>query len=80
MTKQQLVEKATAKGHKVIEAENIDGHELVAIRKTDRCMHWFFVERDGSTYFMYTKYHSTGKKVRGNSHMWRLLESLGIEG
>lgn len=75
MTKQQLIDKATAKNFKVEFSKDKFGNEIIGINKNNNCYHWFEVMND-YLLFNHTYSMNTGKTIKGTLHGLRILNSL----
>jgi len=75
MTKQQLIDKATAKNFKVEFSKDKFGNEIIGINKNNNCYHWFEVLND-YLLFNHTYSMNTGKTNKGTLHGLRIINSL----
>ena len=75
MTKQQLIDKATAKNFKVEFSKDKFGNEIIGINKNNNCYHWFEVLND-YLLFNHTYSMNTGKSIKGTLHGLRIINSL----
>jgi hypothetical protein len=76
MTKQQLINNATAKNFKLQFSQDEFGNELVGINKNKSCYHWFKVYFGGNVFFDHTYSCNTGNVKRGFNHGFKITESL----
>lgn len=75
MTKQQLIDKATAKNFKIEFSQDRFGNEIIGINKNNNCYHWFEVLND-YLLFNHTYSMNTGKSIKGTLHGLRIINSL----
>ena len=75
MTKQQLINNATAKNFKVEFSQDRFGNEIIGINKNNNCYHWFQTIGD-NLLFNHTYSMNTGKTIKGTLHGLRILNSL----
>ena len=76
MTKQQLIDNATAKNFKIEFGENKFGNELIGINKNNWVWHWFEVYPWGNVFFKQSYSQITGKSKKGTMHGLRVEMSL----
>ncbi len=77
MTKQQLINNATAKNFIVKIEENLLGNEIIAIGKNKGCYHWFDVYGE-NVHFNHTYSCNTGSIKKGSTQMYNVCNSLGF--
>jgi hypothetical protein len=75
MTKQQLIDKATAKNFKVEFSKNKYGNQIIGVNKNNNCYHWF-EEVGDYLLFNHTYSMNTGKTTKGTLHGLRIINSL----
>ena len=75
MTKQQLIDKATAKNFKIEFSQDRFGNEIIGINKNNNCYHWFELVND-YLLFNHTYSLNTGKTIKGTLHGLRIINSL----
>lgn len=78
MTKQQLIDNATAKNFKVEFSQDKYENELIGINKGKYNYHWFRVYSTGQVYFHHTYSQINGKTKKGIMHGIRVIMSLEI--
>lgn len=75
MTKQQLIDKATAKNFKIEFSQDKFGNEIIGINKNNNCYHWFEILND-YLLFNHTYSMNTGKSIKGTLHGLKIINSL----
>jgi hypothetical protein len=75
MTKQQLIDNATARNFKVEFSQDKYGDILIGINKNNNCYHWFNLF-GGDIIFNHTYSMNTGKINKGTMHGIRVIMSL----
>jgi hypothetical protein len=78
MTKQQLIDNATAKNFKVEFSQDQFDNELIGINKGKYNYHWFKVYLSGNVCFHHTYSQINGKTKKGLMHALRVERTLGF--
>lgn len=78
MTKQQLIDNATAKNFKVEFSQDQFDNELIGINKGKYNYHWFKVYLSGNVSFHHTYSQINGKFKKGLMHAIRVESTLGF--
>jgi hypothetical protein len=78
MTRQQLIDNATAKNFKVEFSKDQFDNELIGINKGKYNYHWFRVYASGNVFFHHSYSQLNGKTKKGCMHSLKVERSLGF--
>jgi len=76
MTKQQLIDNATAKNFRIEFSKDKFGNEIIGINKNTNVWHWFEVYFSGNVFFHHSYSMNSGKVNKGIIHGIKILWTL----